>query len=138
MRLELSKRTDLALKALAHLHENSDSSGRSTAKAVGTSSNYLPQILKPLSERGWVIGTPGPGGGYRLVADLDRLSVLEVIEAMEGETDQDECVLRGAPCPTPEPCALHHSWQRARAALLAELGSTSVASTWELAPRKGE
>ncbi len=138
MRLELSKRTDLALKALTFLHALSGATGHAMARAIGTTSNYLPQVLKPLTERSWVSGTPGPGGGYRLNVDLAELSVLDVIEAMEGATELDECVLRGAPCPAPEPCALHESWSRARGALLAELGSTSVAATLQRAPMKGE
>lgn len=138
MRLELSNRTDIAFKALAHLDSHRESTGKATAEAIATTSNYLPQVLKPLVDRGLIAGTPGPGGGYRLTTDLEHVSVLEVIEAMEGKTVQNQCVLRGAPCPAPEPCALHDSWQRARDALLAELGSTSVASTFEPAPTKGE
>lgn len=138
MRLELTKRTDLALKALACLDQEAETSGRSLAADLGTTSNYLPQVIKPLSECGWVVGTPGPGGGYRLAVDLLNVSVLEVIEAMEGRTEQDQCVLRGAPCPSPEPCALHDSWLRARGALLAELGSTPVGSAIGRAPTKGE
>lgn len=138
MRLELSKKTDLALKALAHLAANGDTSGTEMAEAIGTTANYLPQVLKPLVIREWICSSPGRGGGYRLCVHLEDVSILEVIEAMEGVTNQDQCVLRGAPCPAPEPCALHDSWVRARGALLEELGSTSVATTFEPAPRKGE
>lgn len=138
MRLELSKRTDLALRALAYLESNGGTPGTEIAGTIGTTANYLPQVLKPLVIEGWVCSTPGPHGGYRLCVDLDDVSVLEVIEAMEGIADEGQCVLRGAPCPAPEPCALHDSWVKARGALLSELGSTSVATTFEPAPRKGE
>ncbi|MEA1902849.1 MAG: Rrf2 family transcriptional regulator [Actinomycetota bacterium] len=131
MRLEMSKRTDLALRALAYLNSNGDSSGMALADHIGTSSNYVPQVLKPTVEEGWICSTPGPGGGYRLCIDLDDVSILELVEAMEGPTEQQRCVLGGAPCPALEPCALHHSWQKARGALLAELASTSVATTLE-------
>ena len=138
MRLELSKRTDLALRLLAILNDDPGATGRTLAEQAGTTANYLPQLVKPLTEAGWVNGTSGPGGGYRISADLSDVSVLEVIEAMEGKTDETQCVLRGAPCPAPEPCALHDSWSRARDALLAELGSTSVVTTFDPAPTKGE
>ena len=131
MRLELTKRTDLALKALAVLQSNGDVNGASMADSIGTTTNYLPQVLKPLVMEGWVCSTPGRGGGYRLCTDLDEVSVLQVIESMEGPAEEDQCVLRGAPCPAPEPCALHDSWVAARGALLRELGSTSVATTFE-------
>ncbi len=138
MRLEMSIRTDLALRAFAHLEANGDSTGSELAEAIGTTTNYLPQVLKPLVSEGWISSAPGRGGGYRLSSDLTRVTVLQVIEAIEGVSEDDRCVLRGAPCPAPEPCALHDSWVRARGALLRELGSTSVATTFEPAPRKGE
>lgn len=131
MRLEMSKRTDLALRAFAHLESMGDSGGQAMAEDIGTTINYLPQVLKPLIVEGWICSSPGRGGGYRLCVDLNEVSLLDVIEAMEGGLDQTQCVLRGAPCPAPEPCALHDSWARARDAMLNELGSTSVATTFE-------
>lgn len=127
MRLELTKKTDLAFRALAHLKEEGGSaSGPSTAVAIETSTAYLPQVLKPLVSAGWIASTPGPGGGYRLNASLEDISVLDVIERVEGKTREDRCVLRGTPCPAQEQCALHTSWVQARGALLAELEATSL------------
>jgi Rrf2 family protein len=138
MRLEMSKKTDLVLQALAHLEETGGSTGSALAAEIGTTLNYLPQVIKPLIVRGWIGSTPGPGGGYRLCVDLAEVSVLEVIEAVEGRTDDAQCVLRGAPCPAPEPCVLHDSWVKARGALLAELATTSLIETLGAAPKKGE
>ena len=139
MRLELSKRTDFAFTVLAHLNSvGEDINGTTLAEAVDTTVHYLPQLMKPLTEKGWIRGTSGPGGGYRLISDLEEVSVLEVIEAMEGKTDETQCVLKGAPCPAPEPCALHDSWVLARGALLSELGAMSVATTLASAPMEGE
>ena len=139
MRLELTKRTDLALRAIDHLHSNGDvADGRSIARSIGTTVNFLPQVLKPLIAAGWIKSTPGPGGGYTLERDLNTISVLDVIEAIEGPTDLGRCVLRSAPCPNPEPCALHSSWTRARSALLTELDAMSLEAALATSPTKGE
>ena len=138
MRLELSKRTDYALLVLVHLESDGVLNGKALAAAAHTTVGYLPQIVKPLTEQGWMNGTSGPGGGYRLTISLEEVSVLEVIEAMEGKTDETQCVLKGAPCPSPEPCVLHDSWVLARGALLSELGAMSVATTLAPAPMEGE
>ena len=127
MRLEVTKKTDLAFRAFAHLKEAGGSStGPSTAAAIETTTAYLPQVLKPLVAAGWLASTPGPGGGYRLATPLDQISVLNVIEQVEGKTRDDRCVLRGTPCPAQEQCVLHTSWVQARSALLAELDATSL------------
>lgn len=138
MRLEMSKRMDLALRALAQLGRDSYLDGRSIADAIGTSTHYLPQILRPLVVKGWLESTPGPRGGYRLVASLQDISVLDVIHAVEGPTDTEQCVLRGAPCPSQEECAMHRAWVRARSALLAELDATSLAAAMASSHRKGD
>lgn len=70
---------------------------------------------------------PGPTGGYTLVADLADISILAVVEAIEGPTDSGRCVLANRPCAEDGSCALHVAWTRARAELLRELDAISVA-----------
>ena len=138
MRLELSNKVDLALRALAFLNRTGQSDGRSIADEIGTSTHYLPQVLRPLIAEGWLVSTPGPGGGYRMVEPLANITVLDAIHAIEGPTDTDQCVLRGAPCPGQEECAIHSSWVRARSALLTELDAIPLAAALTSSPTKGE
>ena len=128
MRLELAKRTDLALRGLQTLRASEGRlPGPELAVVLGTTHQYLPQIMSPLVRQGWVTSTPGPGGGYRLDTALEDITVLELIETMEGATDTRTCVLSGETCDASNPCALHHAWSQARDALLAELASMSIA-----------
>ncbi len=131
MRLDLNKRTDLALRAMEELCvKESRVAGPDLAEALSTTRQYLPQILNPLVKARWVRSTPGPHGGYELLVALERISVLELIEVMEGPTLDDTCVLNGEPCPRDELCALHGAWQQARDALTKELGSMTLADAW--------
>jgi Rrf2 family protein len=129
MRLELTKRTDLAIRALHVLCESGAETrvaGARLADQIGTTTNYLSQVMTPLVRRLWVESVSGPQGGYVLRLPLVEISLLEIIEAVEGPVD-GRCVLRGAPCPVVEWCALHVPWIRARDALLSELSDTPVA-----------
>jgi Rrf2 family iron-sulfur cluster assembly transcriptional regulator len=131
MRLELNKSTDLALRAMRALCAYGDRLARTAlAQTLETSHQYLPQIMAPLVHRGWVTSTPGPGGGYELVAKVGSISVLELIEAMEGPTDTETGVLSGETCGTDDPCTLHEVWSKAREDLLHELDSISLADAW--------
>jgi len=130
MRLDLHKRTDLALCALIELCEQDGRvPGADLADALGTTRQYLPQVLNPLVKKRWVRSTPGPHGGYELLVGLDDVSVLELVETMEGPTLDDRCVLTGEQCPQEQPCALHPAWKHARDALMRELGGLSLAAT---------
>ena len=99
------------------------------ADAVGTTPDFLARIMAPLVRAGWVSSEPGRAGGYEVVVDISSVSVLELIERMEGTPDDSTCVLKGGPCDAAERCALHDPWTRARDALLAELAGTSVRGT---------
>ncbi|MCP3994075.1 MAG: Rrf2 family transcriptional regulator [bacterium] len=128
MRLDLHKRTDLALRAMRELCEReSRVPGPKLAEALKTTRQYLPQILNPLVKARWIHSTPGPHGGYELLVTLEEISVLQLIEVMEGPTDNNTCVLNGEVCPQAELCALHGAWQHARDALLTELGQMTLA-----------
>ena len=94
------------------------------AEAIGTTPGFLSQAMTPLAAKGWVRSEPGPSGGYVLTADLADVSVLDVIEAIEGPSDAGRCVLEDRPCGG----ALHQPWQRARTQLLDELSNSSLAT----------
>lgn len=138
MRLELMRKTDLALRALTLL----DSArilvhAADLAESIGSTKHFVPQVLAPLVRAGWVTSVSGPRGGYRLVANLQERSLLEVIELIEGPTDDGRCVIAG-PCQTRQPCAAHDPWMEARAALLKRLAATSVSTVREHESRNAE
>lgn len=127
MRLELTRRTDLALRALQVLvRRDGLVKGDALAGALDTTAGFLVQVLAPLVREGWVQSVPGPRGGYRATAVAPDASVLQLIEAVEGPVRTDRCVLREQPCPQEVPCALHEAWIPARDALLARLAATPV------------
>lgn len=123
MRLEVSRRTDLALRVLrAVAHADRPVSGRRLATELDTSPPYLAGVVAPLAARGWICSRSGPGGGYSPGDGLAEVTVLEVLEAVEGPIDETTCVLQGGPCGT-APCAFHAAWLDARTALRGALAT---------------
>lgn len=129
MRLEVTRKSDLAVRALGVLGASERRvKGPELAEAVGSTAGFVSQVINPLVRQGWVRSEPGPSGGYSLAVGLDVVSVLAVIEAIEGPTTSGRCVLVDGPCDEQGPCALHVPWMRARAQLMGELDSISVSS----------
>ena len=129
MRLEVTRRSDLAVRSLQALAASSERvKGPELAEIVGSTSGFVSQVMTPLVRVGWVRSDPGPSGGYSLTADLDDVSVLAVIETIEGPTDSGRCVLADRPCNERGTCALHVPWLLASAQLRAQLDATSVAA----------
>ena len=127
MRLEITRKTNLAIRVMASLAgAESRMSGKDLAARIGTSTTFLAQVVTPLARRGWITSQPGRTGGYELATNAGELSVLDVIEAVEGPTDTRSCVLREGDCSAADPCATHEAWSRARTALVTELAATPL------------
>lgn len=126
MRLELQARTELTLNVLRVLADGNRWQSAALAEHIGSSGAYVAHLVAPLTRARWVASAPGPTGGYELVADLDQVSLHELIELVEGPTDNGRCVMVDRMCLTPEPCVLHDAWTSVRAALTNELESISL------------
>jgi len=128
MKLEISRKTELALAAIQELRRHETSlKGADLATLLDTTATYIPHVLRPLVQRGWVASDRGPTGGYRLSEEPSNITLLDLIEVIEGPLDEGLCVLRGKPCPSVDLCVLHEPWLRAREALFAELRQTTLA-----------
>jgi Rrf2 family transcriptional regulator, iron-sulfur cluster assembly transcription factor len=128
MRLDLTKRSDYAIRAmllLAH-HKGGLLSSRKIAQEMKIPPRFLPQIMGDLTHAGLVEAHPGRAGGYRLPEGAGDVSLLTVIEAVEGDPHRQVCVLRGVPCGSDGECAVHDIFFAAEGALLDRLGGNTL------------
>jgi Rrf2 family protein len=100
---------------------------REIAAAMGIPVRFLPQVMGDLARAGLVEAQTGRTGGYRLRREPSSISVLEVVEAIEGDSRRATCVLRGGPCGLDGTCDVHEVFASAQEALLAPLAATSLA-----------
>jgi Rrf2 family protein len=121
MRLALWPRTELTVRVIETLADGGRWRAAELAERIGTSPAFTAHLVGPLVRQGWVRSTPGPTGGHELVADAEDISVLALIEAVEGPTSDGRCVMADRACPTPDSCPLHDAWMRARDVLVDEL-----------------
>jgi Rrf2 family protein len=128
MRLELTKRTDLAFRALRAISNSPENrmNGATLAGGLDITTHYLPHVMAPLTRSGWVMSTSGPRGGYTLVIDLDTITLLNLVEAVEGPIDTSGCLHLGPRHKPGHTCALHRPWTKARKALISELENVTI------------
>jgi Rrf2 family transcriptional regulator, iron-sulfur cluster assembly transcription factor len=130
MRLELTKRGDYAVRAMLALARGSGNgllSARRISDAMAIPVRFLPQVLADLQRGGLVEAAPGRSGGYRLAREASAISLLDVIEAVEGESRRRSCVLRGGPCGLDGSCDVHAVFYEGQEALLAHFAKSSLA-----------
>ncbi len=126
MRLEVTRRADLAVRALVALAGVDRLKAADLAEGLGTTAAFVPQVIGALVKRGWIRSDPGPTGGYTLVVSPERVSVLDVVEAVDGPTDDGRCVVADLACGRRSVCALHDAWTRARDELVGALDAVTI------------
>lgn len=131
MHMKLGKRADYAIRAVLDLARHWDGGDRRKSREIAESmdipTKYLPQLLATLVRAGLVASEAGPDGGYRLVSDPTDVTLLAIIEAVEGPLLSVECVLRGGPCHWDSRCAIHEPWAGAQEAMRSQLDGTTFA-----------
>jgi Rrf2 family protein len=129
VKLVPTRRTDYGIRALLYLAEQPE--GRAKADDIATAMDiprgFLPQVLQVLQRARLVTSRPSRHGGYALARPAAEISILDVVEALEGPLADQECALRGGPCRWDEVCALHWVWSSARDALAGQLASATLA-----------
>lgn len=98
---------------------------REIAVSMEVPDRYLTQILANLVAEGLLKAVAGPDGGYSLARSPESITLLDVVQAAEGQITLDECVLSGGPCEWEEACPVHTPWVRAQNALMSELSKTT-------------
>ena len=81
------------------------------AERQGISSKYLWQIVNLLKTAGLVRGMRGPKGGYVLLRAPEAITLLDVIQILEGPISLVECVDDPQYCTRTEKCVAHSVWE---------------------------
>jgi Rrf2 family protein len=98
------------------------------AASTGVPPVFATRILAQLQRQGLLLARAGQQGGYTLARQPADISLLEVIESVEGPLVTQTCVMRELVCGTQGYCVLHDAWSTAQSALRRVLADTSLAS----------
>lgn len=113
--LSLTRKTDYALVALSYLtgrHAESAApvSAKQIAQTFGLPLPLLMNILKELVRAKVLVSTRGIHGGYELATEPGRISLLEIVTAMEGPVRLSQCAdglpIVGQGCNLSEDCPI--------------------------------
>jgi FeS assembly SUF system regulator len=112
--LRVTKLTDYATVILTVLAADPDAvaSAAELAEQAGLEVPTVAKLLKPLAQAGLVEGFRGTNGGYRLARPAERISLVEIVEAMEGPLGMTECSVHAGACGIEQSCGVRANWRR--------------------------
>jgi len=115
----ITKKTEYAIKALWELAQNTDNltTSREIAQRQAIPPKYLPQIIAALSQAGLLTSIRGYGGGLKLSRPAEEITLLHVIEAIQGKPNLFECQRGHSNCVHQPKCQLKSVYNKAQDAL---------------------
>ena len=123
----LSKKADYGLIALKHLAQHADESisAREIAKEYRIPAELLAKILQRLARKGLLVSQHGTNGGYVLARDPSKISIVDVVEALDGPIGITPCE-RGTSCQQLDVCSVRDPLQKLKNKVVRVLGDTSI------------
>jgi Rrf2 family protein len=137
--MQITRQADYALRAmhyLARLEPNQRAATSQIAEEQRIPPSFLAKIISQLSIAGLIHTSRGARGGVSLARGSDEISVLEVVEAIDGPITLNECTGEGGECPFGDECMIRDIWCEAQAELVSRLRGTSFSQFVEKTPVK--
>ncbi len=123
--MEISRRTDYGVRVitdLAGLPSGQRTSTQEIAARQNVPGPFLAKIISSLSLAGLVVTQRGARGGVSLARPPSEISLLQVVEALEGPVQLNRCVVQPDACPQNSHCPVHPVWVQAQRQLTELLG----------------
>ena len=135
--MQITRQADYAVRAVLYLAEH-DQAARVTTAEIGREQHipltFLAKIVSQLSTAGIVRATRGSRGGVALSLPPDEISLLDIVEVIDGPVILNDCVMDRSLCPLGENCAVHTVWSNAQAELVDRLMRTTFAGMAKARP----
>jgi Rrf2 family protein len=127
--MKLTMTGDYAVRALVYLAtkkagEISTTAGIAREQDIPPS--FLAKVMQSLARTAIVKTRRGKAGGFSLVGDGSNISLLNVVEAVEGPIFLNRCLTKISDCNRDSFCPSHQVWKEAQSALINVLDKYTV------------
>lgn len=140
--MQITRQADYALRAMLYLskeYDNKESPRASTSKIAEEKeipSSFLAKIISQLSIAGLIQTSRGAKGGVRLARKPEDISLLDVVEAIDGPITLNECVDDPSVCSFGDSCPIHHIFCEAKTQLVRKLRESTFDKLLEMEKEK--
>ena len=130
--MKISQASAYAMHALMYMVRHVTqlpATSRTIAKAEGIPPGYLSKVLQQLVKAGFIRSVKGQERGYIFAKPPEEISLLQLVEAIEGQSMFDACPLKYCDCGgTPQNCRIFSQWVSATRNLKELLDETTIAA----------
>jgi Rrf2 family protein len=114
--MQITRQTDYAIRCVHYLscHKDKTLMVDSIAQGMRIPKTFLAKILQKLVKGGVVKSFRGARGGFQLARRPVDITLLDIIEAIEGPVAMNACALEKKACSLSDRCQVHPVWVEVR------------------------
>jgi len=130
----LSNSCRYGIRAVIYLASQPLSGGKTGIKKISSDLNlptpFLAKILQQLAKRKILSSSKGPHGGFSLLKDPQKITILDIVNTIDGNEIFTNCVMHNGSCEGVEKdkkhCPLHEDYEKTRTDLIKIFSSRSI------------
>jgi len=104
-----------ALTVIGKAHKKDQKVGiKEICKLAKTPESFTAKILQNLVKRNILSSQKGPSGGFYFTRDLKDITLIEIVNIIDGEAIFNKCGLGLSHCDAKNPCPLHDQYEEVR------------------------
>lgn len=124
----VTRETDYAVRTVLYLAGGKDRTANATeiARAMHIPKSFLAKILQRLTRSRILTSSRGAQGGFRLAKDPSEISLLSIMEAIQGPACINTCAVDEKHCKRTTTCTVHPIWVKIRNDVEKELQNQTI------------
>lgn len=135
-----SKACEYGIRAMMYIAQKSKEGERLSikriSKGIDSPEPFIAKILQQLSRKGLVLSIKGPNGGFYMDVNQEKISIADIVIAIDGDQLFEGCGLGLKACNEKKPCPIHYEFKAIRTNLKSMLESTKVVEFAESLEKK--
>ena len=113
--MELTRKAEYAVRGMLYLGKHQEgqlSILGDIADAMDAPQTFLAKIFQDLAKKGLVKSSKGIRGGFVLARPPEKITLCEIVEAIEGPIMPNKCLMGEGMCSFQKTCTVHPVWRR--------------------------
>lgn len=125
----VTRETDYAVRTVLYLARNRGKKVSVTeiASVMEIPKTFLAKLLQRLVKQHLLLSARGVNGGFQLAKKPSEISLLDIMEAMQGPAGINRCAIDSRRCSLSSTCTVHPIWVDIRKAVEKKMGKVTIA-----------
>ncbi len=129
----VTRKTDYAVRCILYLAQANEQIANVTevSRQMHIPKTFLAKIFQKLTKAGLVESIRGMNGGFRLSKNPADVSLLDIMEAIQGPVCVNVCAVNSKKCSRSSSCSVHPFWVKLRQDMNRQMQEQTIAQLME-------